>query len=109
MKTPSKISKAGREEFEKVIRDGLPEDYYAGKISFIETIKSHITSQEVKMLESAEEWAEREKKEENWNKIETGDYDVASKIRITDKNRIYNQALHDLITFLQEQSKLIKE
>ena len=84
MKTPSEISKAGREEFEKI----APMVDWRGYPSR-DVIQSHILSQEVKILESVEEWAE-------------------GKIADKEISNGYYNAMSDLITFLKEQSEIIK-
>ena len=38
------------QEFEKIARSGLPDDYYAGKISYVETLKFFLRA---KLLQSA--------------------------------------------------------
>ncbi len=67
MKTPSFISAAGREEFEKEFTfasftwngDNATGTLFAKQS--MRKIKSHILSQEVKILESVKEWVENNK------------------------------------------------
>ncbi len=37
--------------FDRIAREGLPEDYYAGKISYIETLKSFLLANNEKLAE----------------------------------------------------------
>ena len=115
MKTPLEISKLGREEFEKKWRrlwlhDGnMPIETYT---SCEEEINSHILSQELALLKSIEEWAERRKRDENVKKIRENFDGALNKIEEeeqSERNKIYNKALSDLLAFLKEQGKLIKE
>lgn len=43
---------------------------------------------------------EKLKKEEDWNKLETGDYYAHEKIEVANKNKIYNRAIEDAISIL---------
>ena len=77
-----------------------------------QTLKSHITSQEIAILKAVEEWVEKEMESEN-----SLDYDFGgetpqdrkhNEIRGMDKIFGHNQALEDLISHLKEQIKLIQ-
>lgn len=57
-------------------------------------------------IEKVVEECEKSKLEEDWKKIETGDYDAASKIHIADKNILYNQGLKLAVSILKKQFNL---
>ena len=107
VKTPSEISKAGREEFEKrfypLNKDGiLSDDFKNGKFfgrkETLEEIPEIILSQELAILKSVEEWAEKNAKEISDAYSFNIKYNYSDFISLT-----------DLITFLKEQSEIIKE
>ncbi len=111
MKTPSEISKLGREEFEKkcVTKLGYISDtnYETGGFLTAKDIKSHITSQEVKILESVKEWAEENRKKAGlyiWN---NGDKINYHREDDDTKRECYNQSISDLQSFLEEEIKKI--
>ncbi len=71
--------------------------------------KDIILSRRQHLIELLEAEVEKWKgmlKEEDWNKIETGDYYAHEKVSTANKNKIYNQLLDLLIT---ENEQTIKE
>ena len=110
-KKPSEISAAGMEEFEKVLANKLAYIGDGGQ-KHLRKIKSHILSQELALLKSVEEWAEGRKRDEDVKKIREnfdGTLNEIEEKEQLERNKIYNHALSDLLAFLQEQAKLIKE
>ena len=58
-----------------------------GKVmDFVRNLRSTTLSTLVKEMEGR-------KRESDWNKIETGDYDAASKMRVADKNILFNAGI----------------
>ena len=45
---------------------------------------------------------EARKRESDWNKIETGDYDAASKMRVADKNILFNAGISAAIEVVKK-------
>lgn len=105
MKTPSEISKEGREEFEKNFiktsiwelvpnspRKIMTSDFNVKEMFF--KIDSHILSQEIKMLESVVDWAGENKKYTGGGTKE--------------REMIYNSAISDIQSFIQEEIEKMK-
>ena len=90
MKTPSELSLEGREEFNKFWgKESIYTEQRYLTPDTVGIVLDFILSQEVKILESVEEWAE-------------------GKIADKEISNGYYNAMSDLITFLKEQSEIIK-
>ena len=120
MTTPSQISKEGREEFIekfsefiiKFIKKWSIEKYgklymrdmrYEGVALHLsqagsKELKNFILSREIAILEGVREWAECAKRKKG-----TDDY------VLSDQNAWYNQALQDLLAFIEKEIELLSK
>ncbi|MEK7180277.1 MAG: hypothetical protein AAB706_02275 [Patescibacteria group bacterium] len=106
MPTPSKISKAGREEFKEETKRLNPqfwEDHdhavggYISRKEVVDLMQKILLSQELAILKSVEEWAEEY--DSTRGVLQSDNYQIG-------QNHGRQEVIRDLLTFLQEQGKL---